>query len=179
VWFDEATNTVYARTGGTLSSGWARVFPPDFDYANESIEQLPVVALSQEDDSTWSGVYSGLWVVGEYLFKVDGLDENGKLVMGGAAMHTSTVTGTGLPRALPAKLGLHVIGNNRVCLALPVHMAVTLRVYNAQGRLVMTPLHGPVDAGYHNIALGKRHGLHVLRLRAGDTVRSVATLLLP
>ncbi len=152
VWFDGGSGTVYARSHGTLATGWARVFTPDFDYASQSVSELPVVSLGQVDDSTWSGAYLGGWVIGDYLFKVDGTDMNGDLVMGGAVQHTSTVIGVGIARTVPVEFGLRVAPNAAgvaLVYGLPVGGVVSLCIYDVGGRLVRQVADGYRPAGFH------------------------------
>jgi len=147
------------------------VYTPDFDYVNGSVSTLPVVVMSAADDSTWSGQYLGVWVIGDYLFKSDGLDENGGLVMGPAASYTSTKNAV-LRRCGGAPTALALAGRpgNRVRLALPASMPVLLRAYDTQGRLVATLLQGRMDAGWYEVELDAASGMHVLRLTAAGRV---------
>jgi len=175
VWFDTTSNRLYARTHGTLSSAWARVYTPDFDYVNGSVSTLPVVVMSAADDSTWSGQYAGGWVIGDYLFKSDGLDENGKLVMGAAVTFTSTKVGVQRrARPVPGQLMLAAAGARGTPLvryALPGETMVRLCVYDMRGRLAATLVVGRQPAGYYTVAWDRGpSGNYIVRLRAGNAV---------
>ncbi len=182
VWFDGGTNTVHARVTGTLSSLWARVFAPDFDYASRPISELQVVPLTQVNDSTWSGQYLGAWVIGDYLFKVDGTDESDKLVMGGAVTYTSTQNGVlGRAPQVPAALYLGALtacgsgAGMHIAFGLPEACWVTMTVYNMHGCLVSKPVDSYCPAGYHCGWWSNRSGAsgcYHVRLRAGARVLS-------
>ena len=64
---------------------------------------------------------------------------------------------------------------------MPKAAHATLRVYDARGRLVATPVDGMVDAGYNAVnwdGLGKPSGIYYYQLQSGDVVTTAKMMLL-
>jgi hypothetical protein len=155
--------TVTARLTGDFGKVWSRLYGPGFDPS--AGQAAPTVALTKVNDSTWSGEYTGSRVAGSYLFVTEGVDGNGKFVMGVSGEFSNAFTAA-LPqqagRSLPSSVMLGAIYPNpsvrsaAISYGLPSAMNVRLSIYDLQGKLVLDLVNGFKPAGYHQAAWNLR-----------------------
>jgi hypothetical protein len=123
-----------------------------------SVEQLPVVAMSRLDDTTWSGTYDGSIVEGDYLATVNGTDGAGNFVMGTAVSFMSDQVALQYRITAPGGMFLAPVSPNPVRssavvrFGLPRGMEVRLAIYDSRGRRIQTLLARRMPRGTHRIA---------------------------
>jgi hypothetical protein len=155
-----------------------------------SVEQLPVVAMSRLDDTTWSGTYDGTIVEGDYLATVNGTDGAGNFVMGTAVSFMSdqvvvhhritTPTGMFLAPVSPNP----VRGGAVVRFGLPSAMDASLTVYDSKGRSVRRLFSRHLSSGHHQVmwdGMGERGerlspGYYFIRFSTGMQTLSTELL---
>jgi hypothetical protein len=127
---------------------------------------------------------------GEWCFEVTGVSLSGSTYVPGSNATTRSCESGDVFRADVARVGLEASISNSpnpfnpmtlIEFSLPRAGYATVRVFDARGRLVATPVNSMVEAGYNAVnwdGRGRPSGIYYYQLRSGDIVETGKMMLL-